>query len=275
MKCRCLLTACCVLSSSVWIFAQAGATPADPISGTWTGDIGLDLTNRKPITMVLKFDGKTAVSGTFTGLPEPGEVKTGTFDPKTGALKLGLGITGEGAVRLVFDGTAIRGTATGRVTGDNNTGSFFIALPAGAGAAGVSKQPGGSEMAALRTGFTELSGWVVKAADLVPTEKYTYRPAPTVRTYGQLIAHIADSHNYYCARAAGRPAQWSDAIEKGNTDKATIVEKLKQSIDACNAAYGGAGQAGPMIANVGHTSLHYGNIITYMRMLGLVPPSSQ
>jgi hypothetical protein len=50
---------------------------------------------------------------------------------------------------------------------------------------------------------------------------------------------------------------------------------LVSTIDACNAASGGAGQAGPMIANVGHTSLHYGNLITYIRMLGLVPPSSQ
>jgi hypothetical protein len=52
------------------------------------------------------------------------------------------------------------------------------------------------------------------------------------------------------------------------------VQKLKQSIDACNAVYGGGGQVGALFGNVGHTSLHYGNIITYMRMLGLTPPSS-
>lgn len=94
------------------------------------------------------------------------------------------------------------------------------------------------------------------------------------RTFGQLIGHIVDGYNYFCATAAGRKVEWSDAIEKGSTDKATLVQKLKQSTDSCNAAYGGTGQVGELINNVGHTNLHYGNIITYMRMLGLVPPSS-
>jgi uncharacterized damage-inducible protein DinB len=95
-----------------------------------------------------------------------------------------------------------------------------------------------------------------------------------VRTFGQLIAHIADSYNFYCARATGQNPQWSDAIEKGTTDKATLVPRLKQSLDGCRAAYGGSGAIAPLMGNVAHTSLHYGNIITYMRMLGLVPPSS-
>ncbi len=95
-----------------------------------------------------------------------------------------------------------------------------------------------------------------------------------MRTFGQLIAHIADGQNYYCGRAAGKKIEWSDAVEKGGTDKATLVAKLKQSTDACTAAYGGNGQAGLLIGNIGHTSLHYGNIITYMRMMGLTPPSS-
>lgn len=131
---------------------------------------------------------------------------------------------------------------------------------------------GGS--AALRRSFDEVTGYVTKAAALVPADKYAYRPAPSVRTFGQLIAHIADSHNFYCARAGGRRVEWADPVEKGATDKATLVAKLKQSVDACAAPYGGTGQAGPLVDNIGHTNLHYGNIITYIRLLGLVPPSS-
>jgi uncharacterized damage-inducible protein DinB len=137
------------------------------------------------------------------------------------------------------------------------------------------QQPGSDDAAAaLRKNFTEVSGWVSKAAGLAPADKYSYRPTQSTRTFGQLIAHIADSYNYYCARAAGRDTQWSDAIEKGATDKATLAQKLKQATDSCNAAYGGANNAGPLIENIGHTNLHYGNIVTYMRMLGLTPPSS-
>jgi len=150
-----------------------------------------------------------------------------------------------------------------------NTGWHLDSEPIGA------QPPGGNDdAAALRKSFTEVSGWVSKAAELAPADKYNYRPTQSARTFGQQIAHIADSYNYYCARAAGKNIEWSDAIEKGATDKATLVPKLKQSLNACNAVYGGSGQTGALIENIGHTNLHYGNIITYMRMLGLTPPSS-
>src|SRR5262245_31386223 len=224
--------------------------------------------------MELTFDGKSAVSGSLLGLPSPGEIKIGTFDPKTGALKLHAAPKGDSTVRLVLEGTVVMGAATGRVSGDNQTGTFKITKKSAEESMPAQKPDNDDKAAALRKNFTDVSGWVTKAADLAPAEKYGYRPAPTVRTFGQVIAHIADSYNYYCARAAGKNVEWSDAIEKGATDKATLVPKLKQSLDACNAAYGGSGQAGALIENIGHTSLHYGNIITYLRMLGLTPPSS-
>lgn len=127
----------------------------------------------------------------------------------------------------------------------------------------------------VRNGFNEVNDWVTKAADMVPAEKYNYRPVDTVRTFGQLIAHVTDSYNYFCARGAGNKVEWSDAVEKGATDKDTLLPKLKEAVGKCNAAYGsGNGQLRPLFVNVGHTSLHYGNIITYMRMMGLKPPSS-
>ncbi len=142
-------------------------------------------------------------------------------------------------------------------------------IPAGA------QQPPAGEMAkGFLHGFTEVSGWVTKAADLVPADKYSYRPVASVRTFGQLIGHIADGYNYFCATASGKKVQWSDAIEKGTTDKAALVQKLKQSTAACNAAYVATAQSGQLVNNIAHTNLHYGNISTYMRMLGLTPPSS-
>jgi uncharacterized damage-inducible protein DinB len=137
------------------------------------------------------------------------------------------------------------------------------------------QQPRAGDLApGLHHGFTEVSGWVTKAAELVPPDKYSYRPVASVRTFGQQIAHIADAYTYYCATAAGRKVQWLDAIEKGSTDKAALVQKLKQSTDACSGAYVAASQVAPLMANIAHTNLHYGNIITYLRMMGLVPPSS-
>ena len=274
MKLKSLLIACFVLLSAVSVFAQSGGTAADPLSGAWTGDMGPNATRRQPITIELKFDGKAAISGAITGPPRPGEIKAGTFDPNTGALKLDVEVKGDGGVfNVVLEGTVVNGFATGRVSGAL-TGNFKI-TKVGADSVGAQQSGANDTAKALRYGFGEVSGWVTKAADLVPADKYGYRPTPSVRTFGQLIAHIADSHNYYCARAvSGRNADWSDAVEKGSLDKATLAQKLKQSIDACNAVYGSSGEIGALFGNVGHTSLHYGNIITYMRMLGLTPPSS-
>jgi uncharacterized damage-inducible protein DinB len=128
--------------------------------------------------------------------------------------------------------------------------------------------------ATARESFAEVSGAILKAAEAVPADKYTYQPAKTVRTFGQLIGHIADGYTYFCAAASGKKVEWSDAIEKGGTDKATLLQKLKQSTASCTSAYKDSGQVGELIRNIAHTNLHYGNVITYMRMLGLVPPSS-
>ncbi|HZS09055.1 MAG TPA: DinB family protein [Blastocatellia bacterium] len=265
MKLKSMLIACFVLLTAVPLAAQSPG--ADPVSGAWKLDGGGG-------GLELKFDGKGAVSGLVNpGSQSPGEIRTGTFDPKTGALKLEGDIKGpDGAMHhFVIEGQIAQSTITGSASFDNQKREVRLTKVVGTSAA---PQPGAGDSAALRESFGKVSGWVMRAAELVPADKYNYRPASSVRTFGQLIGHIADSYNYNCAIAAGRNVQWSDAIEKGSTDKATLVQKLKQAGDACNAAYSRTGQAGALIENIGHTNLHYGNIVTYMRLLGLVPPSN-
>jgi hypothetical protein len=123
-----LLLTCCLLVSTMSAFAQARGARADPLSGTWAGELSPS-GGPAPVavTLELKFDGKSAVSGTMTGLPNPGDVKTGSFDPKTGALKLELGITGESAVLIVLEGTLVKDAITGRISGEAGTGEFKIA----------------------------------------------------------------------------------------------------------------------------------------------------
>ncbi len=128
MTSKAFLIACCMLVfAAPWAPAQSGAAKPDPISGTWSGEFIPDGTpDPVSVTFQLKFDGKGSVSGTFSGLPNPGEVKTGTFDPKTGALKLELGKQGESGVLLVLEGTVASGVASGRFTGER-TGEFRLA----------------------------------------------------------------------------------------------------------------------------------------------------
>ena len=140
----------------------------------------------------------------------------------------------------------------------------------------VSAQDGakGTPAAAVRKGFQEVSDWITKSAEMVPAEKYDYKPVDTVRSFGQIIAHVADSMNYYCAAATGnKPA--GDSAEKGTIDKATLVPKLKAAVDKCNSVYAADnGQLEPLLENIAHSNLHYGNLITYLRMMGMKPPSS-
>lgn len=127
----------------------------------------------------------------------------------------------------------------------------------------------------LGSGFKEVNDAIIKSAEMVPADKYTYRPVATVRTFGELVAHVADSYVWYCNRAAGQNRQWSDAIEKGKIDKATVTQKLRESLAVCTAAYSNANsRVDGLVINIAHTNLHYGNMITYLRMMGLVPPTS-
>jgi hypothetical protein len=121
---RILLWICCVLLSASPVLAQSRGAKQDALSGTWTGELVVD--RERSITFELKFDGKSSVTGTFTGMPNPGDVKKGSFDPKSGALKLEVGIKGDAAVRLVFEGKVVKDQAAGKVSGEAS-GEFKIA----------------------------------------------------------------------------------------------------------------------------------------------------
>jgi uncharacterized damage-inducible protein DinB len=137
--------------------------------------------------------------------------------------------------------------------------------------------------------FDTVSGHVMRAAEIVPEERYSYRPTEEVRTMGELFLHVAGAQFAYCAAVSGQPIPASARGEAAG--KSAIVARVSASRDFCLAAYGGTTgdalgatidvmgsqdtRAGVLIQNVGHSNLHYGNIVTYMRAIGLVPPSSE
>lgn len=125
---RVFVAACCVvLLGTPPLVAQSRGAKADPLSGTWKGELDVPAAPAPvAITLELKYDGKS-VTGTFTGLPNPGDVKSGTFNAKTGALKLELGKRSGPEVLLVLDGTVVKDTASGSTSGEGGTGKFKIA----------------------------------------------------------------------------------------------------------------------------------------------------
>ena len=129
---------------------------------------------------------------------------------------------------------------------------------------------------------------LVDAAELMPEGKYTYKPSPDVRSFGELVGHVTNTHYNFCAAARGVPSP----NKKNNetlTTKAELVAALKESIAFCDAAYDIAdadllkpasfGSAAitkgyALTYNIAHDNEHYGNIVTYLRLNGLVPPST-
>jgi uncharacterized damage-inducible protein DinB len=131
---------------------------------------------------------------------------------------------------------------------------------------------------------------ILRSADKMPEDKYAFKPTDTVRSYGQVLAHVADGQYEFCGAAAGK--QDEKNIEQTANTKAEIVAALKTAFAYCDSIYAGMtdAKAAEMIPafggakitrlsmldfNVSHTMEHYGNLVTYLRIEGLVPPSSE
>ena len=130
---------------------------------------------------------------------------------------------------------------------------------------------------------------ILRSADKVPDELWSFQPTPEVRTFAQMFAHVADGQYEFCGAAAGKPVD--KGIEKTAKTKADITAALKEAFAFCETTYSGmtrdsalgtVRQFGAertrlsiMDFNVAHTMEHYGNLVTYMRLKGIVPPSSE
>lgn len=153
------------------------------------------------------------------------------------------------------------------------------------------QQPAGDPTAAsVRSVYDVVKGYILEAAEQVPEEHYAFKPTPEVRSMGQIFGHIADANFMICSAASGEKPSMGD-IEKTKTTKAELREALAASFTFCDAAFDGLtrerahetvkfflrgthSRLGVLAFNNAHDFEHYGNIVTYMRLKGMVPPSS-
>jgi len=100
---------------------------ADPLSGTWTGDWGPSASDRNPVTVELKWDGKN-LAGTVNPGPNAVELKKATFDPKTGAIHFEADAMSRRGTEIhyVIDGKVEGSAMTGAWKHDNRNGDFKI-----------------------------------------------------------------------------------------------------------------------------------------------------
>jgi uncharacterized damage-inducible protein DinB len=133
-------------------------------------------------------------------------------------------------------------------------------------------------------------GYITTAAEEWPESTYSYKPTPEVRSFGQQIGHVAGAQYLICAAALGDPPRNEDDIEKTRKTKAELVAALKASTQYCGRAYAQTdkvaqgktklfGQERTRLfalgLNANHDAEHYGSLVTYLRLKGIVPPSSR
>ena len=166
------------------------------------------------------------------------------------------------------------------------SGTLLLAL-----ALAAPQQPAATTTtASIRGGYDVVKGYLTKAIEQVPEEHFAFKPTPEVRSLGELFGHIADANFMICGMASGEKATMS-GIEKSKKTKAELREALAASFQFCDSAFAGMTDAkavetvkfflpgthtrlGVLAFNMAHDFEHYGNIVTYMRMKGMVPPSS-
>jgi uncharacterized damage-inducible protein DinB len=144
-------------------------------------------------------------------------------------------------------------------------------------------------LASIRTAHDVAKGYVTKALAMIPQDKLAYQPTDKVRTMGQLFGHIANASGMICGMASGTKMASSGDAEKLTT-KADLQKALEASLAFCDKAFASITatnanepvelfgmkhtRIGAMAFNNAHNFEHYGNIVTYMRINGMVPPSS-
>ena len=135
--------------------------------------------------------------------------------------------------------------------------------------------------------YTNIRNFLLKAVEKMPEEDYGFKPTPELQSFGQRVAHMA-AQIRTCAIVKGEQKQ-SDAASK--TSKGDLVAALKAALEECDAAWesltdanateiidsgrGKRSRLGALISNTRHDNEVYGTMTVYMRLKGIVPPSSE
>jgi uncharacterized damage-inducible protein DinB len=157
---------------------------------------------------------------------------------------------------------------------------LLVALSSAAGAQGA--------VADVRANWRTIHGYIRQSAVDVPEDKYSWKPTPEVRSFAEQFAHVASNEIAYCAIALGQAPPAEDAVKPGT--KAAVLAGLDKAAQDCEKAYAQTDAAAAamttmygqqrsrfraLIVNATHDGEHYGNLITYLRLNKMVPPSSR
>ncbi len=132
---------------------------------------------------------------------------------------------------------------------------------------------------------------VLKAAEKMGAEDYGYKPTKDVRTFARVVNHVTEAQLHSCGALIGAGSAETIKVPAETAGKAEILAALKASFDVCDKAYAGVTEAnaaemvqvgpakrsrvGVLWGNVSHDNEQYATLALYLRLKGLVPPSSE
>jgi uncharacterized damage-inducible protein DinB len=142
----------------------------------------------------------------------------------------------------------------------------------------------------VKDAWTSMKGNIAAAATAMPENEYSFKPVPEVRSFGQIVGHLANEHYGICSAAKGEKNPKDGTDFEKTTAKADLLKALTESIAYCDATFAAATdktafdpvelfgskftKLRALELNVTHDGEHYGNFVTYMRLKGHVPPTS-
>jgi len=140
-------------------------------------------------------------------------------------------------------------------------------------------------------GYNGLKANILKSADEMPFEGYSFKPEPDMRTFARILNHVSEAQFHSCSALNATPADSLPKVPPETASKADIIAALKASFAECDKAYAALTDAnllekvsmGPLTrtrvslawGNVAHDDEQYSALATYLRLKGLMPPSSE
>ncbi len=165
---------------------------------------------------------------------------------------------------------------------DSTVIAVFVSMCA-AGSARAQTPPPSTVRDALQRQWLDAGEKIVKMAEDFPEDKYDFRPTGGVRTFADVLRHVAFWNTYVGKTARGEKVDGSlnELPTRDYPSKAAVVKVLKSSLaDATESLKAAQAVPDPKIVDlwvsfIAHTGEHYGQLVVYYRLTGIVPPASR
>jgi hypothetical protein len=131
----------------------------------------------------------------------------------------------------------------------------------------------------MKAQLDDINRKVLDMAKAFPADKYDYKLKPEMRSFRELIVHIASGNVFAGKIGKGEQAKWDEIDAKTAPNKAAVVALFEKSVADADAGIKASPEGPkknfePFVSVIEHSAEHYGLLVGYFRANGLVPPET-